>query len=106
MPKKKSNRSFDEKRRKLLKFLGLGSAVAVGQSAASQIRINKPVQQNREIVIAGTPVLNYISIKLLRPYDLLSLELRYYNFTLSGNTLQKKGKPCISRSCISTANHE
>jgi hypothetical protein len=93
MPRKKSNHSFDKKRRKFLKFIGLGSAVAIGQSAASQIRINKPVQQNREIVIAGNPAPNYISIKLLRPYDLLSLELRYYNFNLSGNILQKKGNP-------------
>ena len=93
MPKKKSNHSLNQKRRKLLKFLGLGSAVAIGQSATSQIRINKPIQQNREIAIAGIPVLNYIPIRLLRPFDLLSLELRYYNFNLSGNTLQKKGNP-------------
>jgi|CXWL01.1.fsa_nt_gi hypothetical protein len=90
--KDKSNNSFRRQRRKLLKFLGLGSAVVIGQSAASQIRPGRTVTQNREITdIRNTP--RYISIKLLRPEDLLSLELRYYNFNLSGNVLQKKGNP-------------
>jgi len=91
MPKKKSSRSFDEKRRKLLKFIGLSTAVAVGQSAASQITVTRPTR----MATNATNATNYISIKLLRPYDLLSLELRYYNFNLVGNTLQKKGNPAF-----------
>lgn len=82
---------FSRQRRKLLKFLGLGSAVTIGQSAAAQIRIGKVTEQPRQVTIAGAP--RYISIKLLRPEDLLSLELRYYNFSLSGSSLQKKGNP-------------
>lgn len=89
MSRKKFNRSFDKKRRKFLKFLGLGGAVAVGHSAASQIRVTQPT---REIVGVRNPP-KYISIELLRPYDLLSLELRFYNFSLTGNSLQKKGNP-------------
>ena len=92
MPRKKTNQAFDKKRRKLLKFLGLGSAVAIGQSAASQIIIRKQPNPIRQVEVNANEV-NYIPVKLLRPYDLLSLELRYYNFNLSGNTLQKKGSP-------------
>jgi len=89
MNKKKSNRSFNEKRRKFLKLLGLGGAVAVGHSAAAQIRVRQPT---REVArLDNLP--NYISVKLLRPKDLLSLELRFYNFSQSGTTLQKKGNP-------------
>ncbi|HMU46068.1 MAG TPA: hypothetical protein PKC72_06855 [Chitinophagaceae bacterium] len=89
MSRKKFNRSFATKRRKFLKFLGLSGAVAVGHSAASQIRVKQPA---REIVGVKNPP-KYISVELLRPYDLLSLELRFYNFSLSGNSLQKKGSP-------------
>ncbi len=93
MPKKeKAGAGFDEKRRKLLQILGLGTAVLVGESAASQIRI-KQVQDKPVRIAEISPGINYISVKLLRPEDLLSLELRYYNFTLSGKILQKKGNP-------------
>lgn len=86
MPKK----SYNPKRRKLLKFLGLGSVIAAGSSASSQIRVERQIR-TVPVIANGGP--NYISIKLLRQYDLLSLELRYYNFTLAGKTLQKKGNP-------------
>lgn len=89
MPRKKNRISFDEKRRKLLKFLGLGSAVFLSKPGSAQIRINQPT---RKIADANF-IPPYLSVTLLRPYDLLSLELRYYNFTLTGNTLQKKGNP-------------
>ncbi|MBI5858603.1 MAG: hypothetical protein HZB42_13270 [Sphingobacteriales bacterium] len=92
MPRKKNPvHPFDKQRRKILKLLGLGSAVVIGNSAASQIRVNNQVLDNRAIL--ATQRENFIRIKLLRPEDLLSLELRYYNFTLSGNVLQKKGNP-------------
>lgn len=89
MPAKNRKQSFAEKRRKLLKLLGLGGAVAVGQSAAGQIRVGREVRD----ITTGPVQKSYIPITLLRPFDLLSLELRYYNFNLTGNTLQKKGNP-------------
>lgn len=92
MPRKKNpESSFDKQRRKLLKLLGLGGAVAIGNSAAAQIRVNNQVLDNRAIL--ATQQENFIRIKLLRPEDLLSLELRYYNFDLVTQTLQKKGNP-------------
>jgi hypothetical protein len=92
MPRKeKLKPAIDKQRRKLLKFLGLGSAVAMGHSAAAQIRVNNKVLENREVL--ANQVGNFISIKLLRPEDLLSLELRYYNFDLVSQTLKKKANP-------------
>lgn len=91
MPGKKSNSSFDKKRRKLLKLLGLGSAVIAGQSAAAQIRVERPIAVDPGFRGGA----NYISIKLLRPHDLLSLELRYHNFSISGNLLQKRADPAF-----------
>jgi hypothetical protein len=89
--KKESHLSFKEQRRKLLKLLGLGGAVVLSESAAGQIRINKNVFDNQNISADQREI--FISIKLLRPEDLLSLELRFYNFSLSGKQLQKKGNP-------------
>ncbi len=89
MSKKKDGLSFSDKRRKLLKFLGLGSAVFLSKPGSAQIRVQLPSRQ----ITGVTPAPQYISITLLRPFDLLSLELRYYNFNLSGNILQKKGNP-------------
>ncbi|HEY6064099.1 MAG TPA: hypothetical protein VIV35_10850, partial [Chitinophagaceae bacterium] len=89
--KDKSNQSFNKQRRKFLRFLGLGGAVVIGNSAAAQIRVNNQVLDNRAIL--ATRPENFIRIKLLRPEDLLSLELRYYNFTITGSSLQKKGNP-------------
>ncbi|MGB3008479.1 MAG: hypothetical protein WBC06_18325, partial [Chitinophagaceae bacterium] len=92
--KDKTGAGYDANRRKFLQMLGLGTAVLVGESAASQIRIKKV--EERPILIAETGQrTNYISVKLLRPEDLLSLELRYYNFSLSGKQLQKKGNPAF-----------
>lgn len=82
---------FSKQRRKMLKLLGLGTAFSFAQSAAGQIRIQKVVEQPKLVTVIGAPA--YISVRLLRPEDLLSLELRYYNFTRSGNTLQKSGNP-------------
>lgn len=92
MPRKEKNYENKlSKRRQLLKFIGLGSAVLAGRSAFSQIRVTE-VPGN----IALQPQqANYISVKLLRPDDLLSLELRYYNFNFTGNQLQKKGNPAF-----------
>jgi hypothetical protein len=89
MPKKES---YDSKRRKLLKFLGLSSFFATGASATAQVRIEKVLNPNARVLATGTAA-NFITVKLLRPEDLLSLELRFYNFSLSGETLQKKGDP-------------
>lgn len=69
-----------------MQFIGLGGAVTLGQSAAAQIRVNRPA---REVITARNPPA-YLSIKLLRPYYLLSLELRYYNFTTSGIVYRRK----------------
>jgi len=92
--KDKTGAGYDAKRRKFLQMLGLGTAVLVGESAASQIRIKQPENQPGRILETGQ-IKNYIAVTLLRPEDLLSLELRYYNFNLSGNTLQKKGNPAF-----------
>lgn len=89
MSTKKEGRSFNEKRRRLLKFLGLGSAIFLSKPAATQIRVTKPTNEITNLA----PAPRFITITLLRQFDLLSLELRYYNFTLTGNTLQKKGNP-------------
>jgi len=91
MSGKKSSHSFDEKRRRLLKFLGLGSAIFLSKPGSTQIRVNptRPTKEITDLKLAP----RFISINVLRQFDLLSLELRYYNFTLSGNTLQKKGNP-------------
>lgn len=92
MPRKKGTKaSFQEQRRKLLKLLGLGGAVAVGSSAAGQIRVNKEVFDNRNISLDRRN--DFIRIKLLRPEDLLSLELRFYNFRLDKNQLLMKANP-------------
>ena len=87
MSEKKERRSFDRKRRKLLKVIGLGTAFLAGKSATAQIRIRK--QPERKIGVLTTRQ-QYIAVTLLRPQDLLSLELRFYNFSLSGNLLRKK----------------
>jgi len=89
--KKESHLSFKEQRRKLLKLLGLGGAVVLSESAAGQISVNNNVFDNRNISADQREI--FISIKLLRPEDLLSIELRFYNFSLSGKQLQKKGNP-------------
>jgi len=89
MPAKKSGSSFSVKRRKLLKMLGLTGAASFFQQASAQIRVGKPA---RELVGIKNPP-QYISVELLRPHDLLALELRFYNFSLNGNSLQKKGNP-------------
>ena len=91
MSAKKTNASFDAKRRKLLKLLGLGGAVAAGQSVAGQVRVDR--QQPVREVITAQRAERYVAIKLLRTFDLLSLELRYYNFSVSRNTLVKRSDP-------------
>lgn len=89
--KDKFNLSFNKQRRKFLRFLGLGGAIVIGKSATAQIRVNNQVADNRAIL--ATRAENFIRIKLLRPEDLLSLELHYYNFSITGTNLQKKGNP-------------
>lgn len=89
MPANNRNQTFAERRRKLLKLLGLGTAIAAGQSATGQIRVGREIKE----ITTGPAQARFISITLLRPFDLLSLELRFYNFNLSGTTLQKKGNP-------------
>ena len=82
-------RSFREKRRHLLKLLGMGGLAAAGQSAMAQVRIDR-VLNNARVADGGRDA---VSITLLRPEDLLSIELKYYNFSLSGNQLVKKADP-------------
>ena len=89
MPKKES---YNSKRRKLLKFLGLSSVFAAGTSSSAQIRIQKVINPNTRVLTEGRGP-NYSTVKLLRPEDLLSLELLFYNFNISGGTLQKKADP-------------
>lgn len=100
MPGKKSSHSFNEKRRKLLRILGLGTAVAAGQSVAGQIRPQKTPQRvptvdkpKPEITTQPQPTARYITIKLLRPFDLLSLDLRYYNCGVTGGKIVKRSDP-------------
>ncbi|MDZ4795729.1 MAG: hypothetical protein SGI83_15730 [Bacteroidota bacterium] len=102
MPGKKSSHSFNEKRRKLLRIIGLGTAVAAGQSVAGQIRPERNPQRipekttdrpKPEITNQPPPTLRYITVKLLRPYDLLSLDLRYYNCTITGGKVVKRSDP-------------
>lgn len=82
----------DNKRRKLLKFLGLSSLFG-SVNAGAQIKIQNIITPQKDVNRTSPAGVNYIAVKLLRPQDLLSLELRYYNFSLSGKTLQKKADP-------------
>ncbi|MCX8021029.1 MAG: hypothetical protein N2747_11110 [Chitinophagaceae bacterium] len=76
-------------RRRFLKLVSLtGIFTAVKTSAQ---RIIRPVEN---LAISNVQdKLNYISVQLLRPEDLLALELRFYNFSLSKTFLQKKSDP-------------
>ena len=69
MSTKKEGRSFNEKRRRLLKFLGLGSAIFLSKPGATQIRVTKPTNEITNLA----PAPRYITINLLRQFDLLSL---------------------------------
>jgi hypothetical protein len=85
--------SSPNKRRKLLKFLGLTGLFGSIKSQA-QIRVREVVapQINNNVLttLAGG---DYITVKLLRPEDLLSLELRFYNCNLNGNKITVKNSP-------------
>lgn len=79
---KKTGSDFGKQRRKLLKLLGLGSAALAGEKALGQIRVEKvinPVMKDIQAV-KGTGN-SYTSVQLLRPFDMLALELRFYNFS-------------------------
>jgi hypothetical protein len=100
MPDKKPNSSYRQKRRKFLRILGLSSAVAAGQSVLGQVRPERNPQRLSEKMaerpiqeISKLPDFRYVAVKLLRPYDLLSLELRYYNFTITDNKIVKRSDP-------------
>lgn len=85
------NKGFRAQRRRLLKWLGLGSAALAARPALAQVRpLNTTL--NRDVINMTTQT-RYLSIRVLRPEDLLSVELRYYNFTLQGKTLQRKAAP-------------
>jgi hypothetical protein len=83
--------SLQSKRRKLLKFLGLTGIFGSLKSQA-QIRVREVIAPNKNVLVTLGNT-NYVTVKLLRPEDLLSLELRYYNCSLSGNKIQSKGSP-------------
>jgi hypothetical protein len=101
MPGKKPAHSYNEKRRKLLRIIGLGTAVAAGQSVTGQVRPqrDKPLPERTtdrpRPEVTDRPNVNarYITIRLLRPFDLLSLELRYYNCQVSSGKIVKRGDP-------------
>lgn len=102
MPGKKPKHSFNEKRRKLLRIIGLGTAITAAQSVTGQVRpqrdtLRRPTQPtNRpdlEITSQPRPQVRFITIKLLRPFDLLSLDLRYYNCTINNGKIVKRGDP-------------
>jgi len=86
-----SDSSFGKQRRKILRLLGLSGAAVVSHPAISQIRVIERADRNKILTVTNNE--RYLTVKLLRPEDLLSLELRYYNFSLSGKQLQKKGSP-------------
>jgi hypothetical protein len=48
-----------------------------------------------KVVSAADVDPGFITVKLLRPNDLLSVELRFKNFELQGNTLVKKADPAL-----------
>jgi hypothetical protein len=82
-----------DKRRKLLKFLGLTGLFGSLKSQA-QIRVREVINpQVNTTVINAQAIGNYITVTLLRPEDLLSLELRFYNCNLSSNKISPKSSP-------------
>ena len=82
------------KRRQLLKMLGLGGLALSSDRALSQIKIGRVIAPNKNIEVLGLQSADVV-IKLLRPQDLLSMELHFLNFSLSGNQLIKKGEPAL-----------
>ena len=84
------------RRRQLLKMLGLGGLAISSENALSQIRIGRVLAPNKDIEVKGGQGADLV-IKLLRPQDLLSMELHFLNFSLSGNLLIKKGDPALMK---------
>ena len=83
---------FNLHRRRFLKFLGASSALAVSNQASGQVRFKKVDAKTIEKVDIRPELLAtkpYISLKLLRPEDLLSLELRYHGFNLQQKRLRR-----------------
>ena len=93
-PDKNSPKKATIRRRQLLKMLGLGGLAITSENALSQIKIAKVISPNRNIEIKGIQGADLV-IKLLRPQDLLSLELHFLNFSLSGNQLIKNADPAL-----------
>ena len=91
---KKSPKKGTIRRRQLLKMLGLGGLALSGENVLSQIKIAKVIAPNTNDELKGILGADLV-IHLLRPQDLLSLELHFFNFSLSGNQLIKKGDPAL-----------
>ena len=94
--KNKPGKKGTIRRRQLLKMLGLGGLAISSEKALSQIKIGRVLAPNKDIEIKGGQAADLV-IKLLRPQDLLSLELHFLNFSLSGNQLIKKGDPALMK---------
>ena len=82
------------RRRQLLKLLGLGGLAITSERTLSQIKIGRVIAPDINSPIKGGTNADVI-LKLLRPQDLLSLELHFLNFNLTGNQLIKKGDPAL-----------
>jgi len=78
-------------RREFLKWMGISSAVAITHPLTGQIKL-RPVDVSNVDNVKVSPQLvhpRYTSIKLLRPEDLLSLELRFHGFVRQGKGLKR-----------------
>lgn len=75
-------------RRKFLQLLGMSGLAVSAENSFSQIRVLR-----QDTTAPPPPGQDYIAVHLTRPQDLLSLELRFSNFTLSGKQLIKKADP-------------
>ena len=81
-------------RRKFLKMLGFGSAFAITHPVLGQVRFRaidpSKVQLDKTKLDLPQPIRpDYTPVHLLRPEDLLSLELRFHGFIRQGQLLKR-----------------